>query len=138
MNQHFLRELLRAPSPTWGLMNESTGAIIAKQLIPAFDRQSRNQGLLRRTGLRTGEALILAPCSSVHTWFMRFAIDIVFVSRAGEVLKVKAGVGPWRLAARLGSFAVIEMAAGGATGVQTGHRIGLVRLGSTSDVANAS
>jgi uncharacterized protein len=138
LSEQFLREMLRAPSSSWGLMNESTGALVAQHLIPAFDRRSRNQGLLRRAGLRSGEALILAPCSSVHTWFMQFPIDIVFVSRAGEVLKVRPAVGPWRLAARLGAFAVIEWGAGGARGVQRGHRLGLRSLQTEGDRVDAN
>jgi uncharacterized membrane protein (UPF0127 family) len=100
--------------------------VLATTLLPAFDRRSRNDGLLGREGLPSGTALVLAPCQAVHTWFMRFPIDIVFVSKAGRVLKVKRAVGPWRLAFGFGAFAVIEFSAGGASGVDPGHRLELV------------
>lgn len=123
MSAHFLRECLRAPDERWGLKNLTTGLVIAPTLIPAFDRKSRNQGLLGRDGLPSGSALILAPCSSVHTWFMRFPIDILFVSRTGHVLKVRRAVGPWRVALRLGAFAVVETPAHGTTGTEVGHQL---------------
>ncbi|HET9832290.1 MAG TPA: DUF192 domain-containing protein, partial [Vicinamibacterales bacterium] len=57
-------------------------------------------------------AMILAPCSAVHTFFMRFSIDVAFVARDGRVIKVRTTVAPWRIAAAFGAFAVIELAAG--------------------------
>ena len=124
---HFLSPLVRGPHGDWRCVNRSTGAMMATTLLPAFDRRSRNDGLLGRKGLPSGTALVLAPCQAVHTWFMRFPIDIVFVSRTGRVLKIKPAVGPWRMAMRFGAFAVLELAAGGAAGVQTGHQLELTR-----------
>jgi uncharacterized membrane protein (UPF0127 family) len=70
-----------------------------------------------------GAALILAPCWSIHTWFMRFPIDVLFVSRTGTVLGARHALAPWRLALRPGAFAVIELAAGAAAGIEPGHKI---------------
>jgi uncharacterized membrane protein (UPF0127 family) len=56
--------------------------------------------------------MLIAPTSAVHTFFMRFAIDIAFVTRDGRVLKTYAAVRPWRLAAAFGGYAVIELPAG--------------------------
>lgn len=126
MTPHFLRECLRAPGTTWALQNTTTARVLAPRLLPAFDRESRNQGLLGREGLRPDEALVLAPCSGVHTWFMRFPIDVLFVSRTGTVLKARRAVRPWRLALRLGSFAVVEMAAGASAGTEVGHQLVVV------------
>lgn len=61
-----------------------------------------------------GHALVIAPCSSIHTAFMRFPIDAVFVTRDGTVSRVFADVAPWRVRASPGAFAVIELAAGAA------------------------
>ena len=85
------------------------------------------RGLLGRSGLESGEGLLLRPASSVHTFFMRFAIDVVFLSRDGEVLKVAAGVPAWRTASCRGAKAVIELAAGEADrrGIHTGVRLNL-------------
>jgi len=61
-----------------------------------------------------GQALVIAPTNLVHTFAMRFAIDILFVTRHGRVLKVAGAVPPRRIAGAWGGFAVVEMAAGGA------------------------
>lgn len=123
MTPHFLRACLDQPHAGWALHDEGSGRVVAATLLTAFDRETRNRGLLGRDDLPTEQALALAPCSSVHTFFMRFAIDILFVSRNGEVLRIRRAVRPWRLAARLGAFAVIEMAAGAAAGVRAGDRL---------------
>lgn len=88
------------------------GAIVASRVELAVDSESRRRGLLGRDTLDVGAALIIAPCSSIHTFFMRFAIDVLFVARDGRVLKTYAAVGPRRIAFRFGAFAVVEMAAG--------------------------
>ena len=56
--------------------------------------------------------MIIAPSKAVHTCFMRFPIDLAFVTREGLVLKTRANVGPWRLSACLRAFAVVELPAG--------------------------
>jgi uncharacterized membrane protein (UPF0127 family) len=81
-------------------------------VLSAFDSDTRRRGLLGRDGMPEDEALIIAPCNGVHTFFMRFAIDIVFVSKDGQVLKTRRGVRPWRMALAWGAFAVIEGAPG--------------------------
>ena len=78
----------------------------------AFDSASRNRGLLGRDSLAPGHALIIAPGTLVHTFAMRFSIDILFVDRNGRVLKVRPAVPARRIAGAFGSFAVIELAAG--------------------------
>ena len=94
------------------LENVSTQRVIAEQLLTAFDSASRRQGLLGRDSLPGGSALIIAPSNAVHTFFMRFPIDILFVRRDGHVIKVRSAVRPWRIAASLRAFAVIELPAG--------------------------
>jgi uncharacterized protein len=94
-------------------------------LIHARSFVQRLGGLLIRPRLAPGQALVLAPCSSVHTLFMRYAIDVVFVNRAGLVLKVVHQLGPWRAAWCWGACAAIELAAGQAQarGITAGGRI---------------
>jgi uncharacterized membrane protein (UPF0127 family) len=112
MNPHFLQAYLRGPRGAWGVRNQSSGKWLASSIVPAFDRKTRNRGLLGRSSLPAGVAMVLAPCNGVHTWFMRFPIDVIFVGRTGRVLRVRQAVAPFRLAFRLGAFAVIELAAG--------------------------
>ncbi len=75
-------------------------------------RATRKRGLLGRDGLPAGSALMLEPCPAVHTAFMRFAIDIVFVDRQGYAVKIVRNLGPWRIAVAPRAHAVVEMAAG--------------------------
>ncbi len=120
---HFLHPCLQQHRGGWRLENASTGRVLAATLLTAFDRRSRNQGLLGRDTIDRDAALVLAPCAGVHTWFMRFPLDILFVSRQGRVLGVRRHVAPWRLAIRLGAFAVVELAAGLSVGTHTGHQL---------------
>lgn len=110
--QSFLSPLLRSGATHHVLENVRTQRVVAAQLLTAFDSASRRQGLLGRDGLTPGSALIIAPSNAVHTFFMRFAIDIAFVRRDGRVIKVRSAVRPYRLAASLRAFAVIELPAG--------------------------
>jgi uncharacterized membrane protein (UPF0127 family) len=120
---HFLTALLARPDVPYLLRNERTGLTLATTLELAFDSQSRRRGLLGRSGLDPGVAVILAPCCAVHTLFMRFAIDVVFVRQDGVVTKVCARVKPWRATAALGAFATIELAGGAGSGTQPGDRL---------------
>ena len=70
------------------------------------------RGLLGRDGLEPGEGLLLRPASSVHTWFMRFPIDVVFLTRDLVVVGIADGLEPWRAAGRRGARAVLELPAG--------------------------
>jgi uncharacterized membrane protein (UPF0127 family) len=108
-NPSFVWMMRQDPDHPWTLRLAASGRIVAGALIPAFDRVTRNKGLLGRHALESGTAIILAPCSSVHTFFMKFPIDIVFVARDGRVLKIRSRCGPWRLAFGFGAFAVIEL-----------------------------
>ena len=112
MADSFLTPLIKSPDGPWSLRNASNGALVAGVVETAFERTARNRGLLGRGGLGEGHALILAPCNSIHTFFMQFAIDVAFVDRSGQVLRMKTAVRPWRLAFALGAFAVVELAAG--------------------------
>jgi hypothetical protein len=93
-------------------VNGRTGAVVARAVELAVTSATRRKGLLGRDGLEPGGGLVIAPCSSIHMFFMRFAIDAVFVDRTGRVVKIVRNLKPWRLAVSLGAYAVIELAAG--------------------------
>ncbi len=86
--------------------------MLADEILPAFDSRARRTGLLTRTGLSCGQAMIIAPTSAIHTWFMRFPIDVAFVSRVGVVVKTSRSVHPWRMVGAWGAYAVIELPVG--------------------------
>lgn len=109
------------------LRNSATAHVIASTIEPALSRESRNRGLLGRAGLGAGHALLIAPCFSIHTWFMRFNIDLIFLTREGRVVKTRSDVPPWRLAFGWGAYAVVELPAGTieAAGVKRNDRLEL-------------
>lgn len=123
---HFLEPLLKADRAL-RLVNERTGAIVASELELASDSKSRNRGLLGRSGIAAGSVMIIAPCNAIHTFFMRFTIDLVFVDRQGIVLKLYRSVRPWRIRVAIEAFAALEMAAGSLDRVEIlkGDRLGL-------------
>ena len=91
----------------------------------ATTRGSRLRGLIGQSGLEPGQGLLLSPARSVHTCFMRFPIDVVFLDRDLVVVDVARAVGPWRLRGRRGARAVLELAAGEArrAGIGAGDRL---------------
>jgi uncharacterized protein len=104
----------RTNPPPYALVNDRTGQVVASAVEVAGTSESRRRGLLGRSGLDPSAALIIAPCSAIHMFFMRFAIDAVFVDRDGRVRKIVHDLRPWRIAISPGAYAVIEMASGAA------------------------
>jgi uncharacterized membrane protein (UPF0127 family) len=115
----FLTPLLRDPGTAWRLRNARTGDVLADCVSGAFDSHTRKQGLLGRTTWEPGQALVIAPCSAVHTFFMKFPLDLVFLRRDGTVVKLQRAVPPWRLAGALSAYAVIELPGGVLSNVDT-------------------
>ena len=103
------------------------GRALCEKCVVAGNAFARLRGLLGRPGLGTGEGLLLRPSPSIHTWFMRFAIDVVFLDAELRVLRVTEAVMPWRFAGCRGARAVLELASGEASarGVGVGDRLEL-------------
>jgi uncharacterized membrane protein (UPF0127 family) len=105
-----------------------TGAILAERVTVASKRIDRAVGLLGRSHLDAGEALWITPCRGVHTWFMRFPIDVLAMDANGVVVDVVSAMGPWRMRLpKPGSESVLELAAGTLDSMQmkVGHRISI-------------
>jgi uncharacterized membrane protein (UPF0127 family) len=117
---HFLRPLLEPGQPNPMLVNARSGSVLAEKVETAFDSRTRRQGLLGRSELRPGTALVLAPCNAVHTFRMRFPIDVVFVARDGRVTKIVQRLAAWRATASFSAFATIELRAGAIDGLDLG------------------
>jgi uncharacterized protein len=100
-----------------GKLRNENGTVVCERCTVAANPFSRMRGLLGRSGLDEGEGLLLRPAGSIHTFFMRFPIDAVFLDAERRVLKVAAGVRPWRTAAARRSREVLELAAGEAARV---------------------
>jgi uncharacterized membrane protein (UPF0127 family) len=97
----------------WRLVVRASGEVVVPRLILADRFWPRFVGLQFRGGLPQGSGLLLVPCRSVHTCFLRFPIDLTCLDRRGRVLQVRKHLRPWRAAvAPAGTHAVLETAAG--------------------------
>ena len=94
------------------LRNQRTGAVVATRLLPALDSETRRTGLLKHESLPEGEAMLIAPTNAIHTFFMKFPIDVAFVRKDGRIVKIRAAMPAWRMSGAWGGHAVVEMAAG--------------------------
>jgi len=95
------------------IVNVSKGTTVAEQARKAESFWPRLVGLMGRGGLEEGEGLLLSPCFSVQTFFMRFPIDVIFVDRESRVVKVVPALAPFRLAlGGRGARDALEVAAG--------------------------
>ncbi|MDF2694875.1 MAG: hypothetical protein K0S65_3258 [Labilithrix sp.] len=93
-------------------LKRENGDVVCDRCVVAASPFSRMKGLLGRTELRPGEGLLLRPASAIHTFFMRFPIDAVFLDRDWRVVGIAGDVAPWRTAGRKGAKAVLELPAG--------------------------
>lgn len=112
------------PMMAW---NATRGRYLATQLEVADDAAARCKGLLGREELAPGSGLWIYPCESVHTFAMRFPIDLVYLDQNCVVKKVRSRVRPGRMSACLSARSVIELPAGtvDGTGTIAGDRISM-------------
>lgn len=101
------------------IWNRTRNLLLAGDVAVANTSATRRAGLLGRTGLTAGEGLWITPCEAVHTIGMKFPIDVVFLNKRKEVVKVRAGLGPWRISGSLRAHSVLELPAGTAAGTAT-------------------
>src|ERR671922_408108 len=94
------------------LINARTGAAVARTVEIADTRATRRRGLLGREAMATGSALLITPCFAIHTAFMRFAIDVMFIDRDGRVVRIVRNLTPWRMAIAVRARSVVEMPGG--------------------------
>jgi uncharacterized membrane protein (UPF0127 family) len=90
----------------------------------------RRTGLLKHERLEPGEGLWIVPCESVHTFFMKFPIDLVYLDKHRKVRKVRSAVPPWRLSACLMAHSVLELPAGTVkqSGTQAGDELAIDKM----------
>ena len=108
-------------------LRRTDGTIVCERCTVADNPLRRMKGLLGRDGLESGEGLLLRPASAVHTYFMRFPIDVVFLDAALVVVGISDDVDPWRATSRRGAKAVLELRAGESArrGLAVGDRLEL-------------
>ena len=94
------------------ITDPARGTAVCENCLVADGPLLRMRGLLGRAGLGADEGLLLRPAGSIHTHFMRFAIDALFLDRELRVLDVRSALRPWRMARKRGAKAVLELRAG--------------------------
>ena len=102
------------------MRNRTRDTVLGHAVELADTSAKRRTGLLKHERLDPGHGLWIVPCESVHTFFMKFAIDLVYVDKKHTVRKVRSAVPPWRLSACLSAHSILELPAGTAqrTGTQ--------------------
>ena len=98
---------------TLRLVHPRSGRVLADRLRVPRTFFGRGLGLMFRRELPAGEGMWITPCNGIHMFFMRFAIDAVFLDRRQRVVRVRAGLRPWRVVPLvLRAHSVLELPAG--------------------------
>lgn len=121
--------------PKLKVRNRTRNTSVAEAADVADSSEKRRTGLLKHGGLAPGEGLWIVPCEAVHTFGMKFAIDVLFLSKRRKpdgtvkVLKVREAMPKRRIAMKLTAHSVLELPAGRAreTGTQKGDELELER-----------
>jgi len=111
--------------------NRTRGTVLGEAIELADTSAKRRTGLLKHDHLEPGTGLWIVPCESVHTFFMKFAIDLVYVDRKHVVRKVRHAVPAWRLSACLSAHSILELPPGTArnSGTVAGDELEFEKLG---------
>jgi hypothetical protein len=111
--------------------NQTRQTVLADAAEIADTSAKRRTGLLKHQRLAPGEGLWIVPCESVHTFFMKFPIDLVYLDKRRRVRKIRSAVPPWRLSLCLGAHSVLELPAGraAAAGAAVGDQLSIDNLG---------
>jgi uncharacterized membrane protein (UPF0127 family) len=86
--------------------------VLADRAGVANTSELRNRGLLKHTSLEKGDGLWITPTQSVHMFFMKFAIDLVYLNRQKRVVKVRREIRPWRISVCFKAHSVLELPVG--------------------------
>jgi uncharacterized membrane protein (UPF0127 family) len=105
--------------------NLSRDVVLAGDAGVADSSATRRTGLLKLESLPDGQGLWIVPCEAVHTFWMKFAIDVLYLDRKRKVLKVRENMLPWRISGCLRAHSVLELPAGtaGRTGTVAGDQL---------------
>ena len=105
--------------------NQTRNTVLADAAEVADTSEKRRTGLLKHDRLDPGQGLWIVPCESVHSFFMKFAIDLVYLDRNKKVRKVRHRMVPWRMSACLTAHSILELPAGvvAASGTEAGDQL---------------
>lgn len=112
------------------MRNQTRNTVLGETVELADTSETRRVGLLKHTRLEPGSGLWIVPCESVHTFFMKFPIDLVYVDKKRKVRKVRHAVPAWRLSACLTAHSILELPAGTArkSGTLPGDELSFEKL----------
>ena len=112
------------------MRNQTRAAVLGRAIEVADSSSKRRTGLLKHDRLQSGEGLWIVPCESVHTFFMKFPIDLIYLDRKRKVRKVRKAVPAWRISACLTAHSVLELPAGTVeeSGTQAGDVLEIEKL----------
>lgn len=115
--------------PKLRVSNRTRGILIADSADIADTSAKRRRGLLKHTSLEPGEGLWIVPCEGVHTFGMKFPIDVLFLNKRKKVVKVRSNMARRRIALGLMAHSVLELPAGtaDATGTVRGDELEFVK-----------
>lgn len=107
---------------TYAVVNATRNTTLGHGIVLAVSSRERRTGLLKQDSLEEGSGLWIDPCEGIHTMFMKFPIDVIYVDRANRIRKIRHNLGPWRVSACLVARSVLELPAG--TAARTGTKVG--------------
>jgi len=110
--------------------NVTRNVVLADAAQVADTSAMRRTGLLKHTSLAPGDGLWIVPCESVHSFFMKFTIDVLYLDKEYKVKKVRPEMAPWRVSACLTAHSVLELPAGTITrtGTKPGDQLEILKL----------
>lgn len=107
------------------LINKTNGNFLAENLEIADTITKRMKGLLGRHGLAGGEGLHIIPCSSIHSFFMKFTFDAIFIDKENKVIDIIENMPPANIKFCFRAHSVVELPAGSicATNIKIGDKV---------------
>jgi len=110
--------------------NQTRSTVLAQAAEVADTSAKRRTGLLKTERFEPGAGLWIVPCESVHTFFMKYPIDLVYLDKNRKVKKVRHAVPAWRISACLSAHSILELPAGMAksSGTQVGDELAVEKL----------
>lgn len=111
-NRGIQKMAMSLPNAQMVVRNATRDTQIADKLEVAGSGPRRTKGLLGRKGLADGEGMWIIPCEAVHTFFMKFPIDLIYLDRKHRVKKIRASVPAWRISGCLSAHSVLELPVG--------------------------
>ena len=110
--RHFRRLRVITGFLKFRVKNATRGVFLGDSISLADTSAARNVGLLKHRSLERGSGLWIVPCEGIHTFFMKFAIDVIYIDRKERVRKVVRSIAPWRLSFCLSAHSGLELTAG--------------------------